>query len=226
MTSHTRLPLYEEILLLHLDDEKGTVGTGLHKNAMAGAMLAELVMLGVVGLDDDKYKKVRAYPAARAGDPLLGEALQMISAAKKPRPAQHWVLKFASIKDLHHRVARQLVNKGILVEESDTVLRVFRRTVYPESDHGPERELIKRLEKAIFTGTPHVDERTLVILALANATQILVKLFDRKRLKPRKARIEKLVSGQLVGKATQEAVAAIQAAMVVATIMPAVSAGR
>jgi hypothetical protein len=228
MTSpaHARLPLYEEILLLHLDDDRGTVGTGLHKNAMAGAMLAELVMLGAVALDDDKHKKVRALPTARTGDPLLDKALQMVSAAKKPRPAQHWVLKFAGITDLHHRVARQLVDKGILTEESDTVLRIFRRTVYPEADHGPERELIKRLEKAIFTGTPHVDERTLVILALANATQVLVKVFERKRLKTRKPRIDKLVSGQLVGKATQEAVAAIQAAIMVATIMPAVSAAR
>ena len=65
-----------------------------------------------------------------------------------------------------------------------------------------------------------------VILALANATQVLVKVFGRKRLKARKARIEKLVSGQLVGKATQAAVAAIQAAIMVATIMPAVAMRR
>lgn len=48
MTPHDRLSLYKEIFLLHLDDDKGTVGTGLHKNAMAGAMLAELVILAVV----------------------------------------------------------------------------------------------------------------------------------------------------------------------------------
>lgn len=224
MPSDPRLPLYQEILLLELDDEKGTFGTGLHRNAMAGAMLAELVMCGAVALAQDRHKTVQARPVARVDDLLLQEALQMISEANKPKPARHWVMKFATMKDLHHRVARQLVAKGVLVEESDTVLKLFRRTVYPEADGGPERGLIKRLEKAIFTGSPRVDERTLVIIALANATGSLRKVFDKKRLKSRKDRIDKLVSGQLVGKATQEAVAAIQAAIMVTTIMPGATA--
>jgi hypothetical protein len=226
MTARSRLPLYEEILLLALEDEKGTAVTGLYRNAMAGAMLAELVMQGAVNLGDDKQRTVRVRPAARMDDPLLDEALQLIAAAKKPKPARHWVMKLAGIKDLHHRAARQLVQKGILREETGTVLRIFKRTVYPEADSGPERELIGRLEKAIFTGTPRVDERTLVIIALANATHGLGKVFDKKRLKARKDRIEKLVSGQLVGRATEEAVAAIQAAIMVTTIMPAVTAAR
>jgi len=51
---------------------------------------------------------------------------------------------------------------------------------------------------------------------------MLHKIFPKKKLKERKKRLEKLTSGQLVGKATKEAVQAVQAAIMVTVIMPAV----
>jgi hypothetical protein len=58
MTSR-RLPLYEEILLLALDDNEGTItGGGFYCNAMGGAILAELAMTGSITISDDKKKKV------------------------------------------------------------------------------------------------------------------------------------------------------------------------
>jgi hypothetical protein len=226
MKNSHRLALYEEILLLDLDDDKGTVLTGLHRNAMAGAILAELVILAAITLKDDKHKTVQVNAKAQTNDPILDEALQLMSSAKKPRPAMHWVMKIANMKNLYHRVAQQLVAKGVLAEKTGTVLMLFKRTIYPEVDSSPERELIRRLEKAIFTSTRQVDERTLVIIALANATRSLYKVFDKKRLKSRKARIEQITSGQLVGQATKEAVAAIQAAIMVATIVPVVTSAH
>ena len=59
--------------------------------------------------------------------------------------------------------------------------------------------------------------------ALSNATGLLKKIIDKKQLKARKQRIEDLSKGQVVGKATKEAVEAVQAAIMVATIMPAIT---
>jgi hypothetical protein len=189
---------------------------------MGGAILAELVMTGAVKIADDKHKRVSLKRGHRVDDPILAECLEMVTGSKKEKKAADWVMKFAGLKDLKNRVARQLVDKGILTEETGTVLKVFKRTIYPESDPGPEQELRARMKKAIFTATPNVEARTVIIISLAKAGGMLHKIFPKKKLKERQKRLEQLTSGQLAGKATQEAVQGVQAAIMVTAVMPAV----
>jgi hypothetical protein len=47
-------------------------------------------------------------------------------------------------------------------------------------------------------------------------------VFDKRQLKGRKARIQQVVNGELTGKATREAIEAMQAAVMVACIIPAI----
>ena len=221
MTAAARLPMYEEILLLALDDDKGT--TGLESTfpmAMGGAMLAELAMTGAVRIGKDKKREVTAVRGARIDDPLLAECLARIQDEKKTKKAAHWVQKFSSTKDLKNRAARQLVDKGVLKEDADKVLGIFPRTIYPESDGGPEKELRDRLYWAIFTSAHDIDPRTVVVTSLLHGTNMLPKVFDKKKLKGRKQRLEKLTSGHVVGTATKEAVEAAQAAVMVAVMVP------
>ncbi len=219
------LPLYEEILLLALDDDKGTAdGAGFYAKAMGGAILAELAMKGAVSIADDKKKKVSLGRRDRLDDPILEECRTMVAEEKKSKKAAEWVMKFSSLKDLKNRVARQLVDKGILTEETGTVLRIFKRTIFPEVEGGPEKELRERMKKAIFTSSTKLEARTVVIIALAKAAGMLNKIFPKKKLKERKKRLDQLTSGQLAGKATTEAVQAVQAAIAVTVIMPAVFA--
>jgi len=221
MTSRVALPYYEEILLLAMDDDKGTtVSGGMFVNAMGGAILAELAAMGAITIDEKN--KVEKNPGAFADDPILAEALAKIADDKKMRKAQHWVIKFARLKDLRNRSARQLVAKGVLSEEVGTVLKIFKRAIFPEADSGPEQELLGRLEAAIFTDELKVDHRTVIIVALADATNLLTHSFAKKRLKERKQRIKQLANGEVVGDATKEVVQAIQAAIMVAAIMPAI----
>ena len=178
------LPLYEEILLLALDDDKGTTPMeSMFQNAMGGAILAELVLEGAIRIDQDKKKKVHPVAGARLDDPVLSECLELITDKDKPKQAKEWVMKFANLKDLKGRAARQLVDKGVLREEEGTVLKIFKRTLFPERDGGPERDLRQRMEKAIFTYSTQVEHRTVIIVALAQATGMLKSMFDKKRLK-------------------------------------------
>ena len=217
------LPLYEEILLLALDDDKGTAdGAGFYAKAMGGAILAELAMTGAISIADDKHKKVSLGKRNHLDDPILEECRTMVAEEKKSKKAAEWVMKFSGLKDLKNRGARQLVDKGILTEDTSTVLRVFKRTIFPEVDGGPEKELRERMKKAIFTSSTNLEARTVVIVALAQAAGMLNKIFPKKKLKERKKRLEILTKGQLAGKATTEAVQAVQAAIAVAVIMPAV----
>src|SRR5262245_62385293 len=71
----------EDLLLILLDDEKGTVSTwGKTDAVLGGAVLAELAVAGLVTVDDHKSiwrtDKVRASEPAPADlDPVLAEAL-------------------------------------------------------------------------------------------------------------------------------------------------------
>ena len=225
MPARKDLHLYEEFLLLELDDEKGHAGIeNSLQTGMAGAVLAELAMSGHIRVGKDKHMRVERVPGKpRLKDPILAEALDKVKKAKKPKPAQEVVQEIAGMKDFYNRAARGLVKKGVLKERQDKVLWIFSRTVFPESDPGPEQELRRRLEDAVMNDRAEVSPETVAILALVKATGLIKKLMDKKDLKKRKQHIEDLISGQAAGKATREAVQAVQTALMVAAIMPAIT---
>lgn len=226
MPARFKLTMYEEILLLALDDRKGTSGVGsLHASAMGGAILAELVLLGAVRLTTEKKKRfVEAEPGSQVDDAILGECLALVRQAKRRKQAAEWVMKFAGLKDLRNRAARGLVVKGVLGEGHDRVLGIFPRTVFPERDPGPEQALIERLRQAVLADDVRVDERTLIVAVIAQATSLLERAVDKKQLKARKARLKQLAEGQGVGAATAEAVQAAQAAALAAVMIATTAA--
>ena len=220
-----RLFLHEEIMLLALRDEEGTVVGGTHYSfALGGAILAELLLQERVKVDDSRRKKLLTVRSAKPiGEPLLDECLEKVRSAKRRASLQTWVGRFAGIKQLRHRVALALCERGILRADEDTVLLIFKRKVYPEVDPKPERELIERLRQAVFTYTNELDSHTVVLAALANGSGILKVVFDKKKLKARKKRLEQLTKGNVAGKATKEAIEAMQAAVVAAMVATTVA---
>jgi len=216
--------LHEEILLLALRDEEGTIASGtMYQYAIGAALLAELLLSKRVEVEQTgKRKLVNFVSTSPLGEPLIDQCLEKVINAKRRAVLQTWVSRFAGIKNLKHRVAQQLCRRGILRADEDKVLLLFTRKIYPEVNTGPERELIRRLEHAIFTDTRDIDPRTVVLLSLANSTGLLKVVFDKKKLKGRKARIKQIVDGEITGKAATEAIQAMQAAVMVAVIMPSV----
>jgi Golgi phosphoprotein 3 len=219
------LYLHEEILLLALRDQEGTIASGsMYAYAIGGAILAELLLAKRIAVEGGKQKLINVVSTRPLGEPLIDECLEKIAAAKRRGTPQTWVQRFAHLKQLKHRVAQGLCNRSILGADEDTVLLLFRRKIYPEIDPRPERQVIGRLRKAIFGEGRQVDPRTAVLISLANGAGLLTIPFDKKELKARKQRIEQLVNGELLGRATREAVQAAQAAVMIGCIMPAVMA--
>ena len=226
MLKQNQLFLYEEIMLLALKDEEGTIASGTnYQYALAGAVLAELLLKEKISVEDQKKKKYAVIKdSTPLGDPVIDECLNKVLHSKKKQQLQTWVSRFSGLKNLKHRTARKLVERGILRTDEDKVLLLFTRKIYPEVDPEPERRMGERMRKAIFTEQKDIDPRTVVLISLADSTGLLKAVFDKKELKSRKKRIEQIVNGELTGKATKEAIQAMQAAVFVACIMPAVIA--
>ena len=225
MTIQTNLFLHEEIMLLALRDEEGTIASGtMYQYAIGAAVLAELLLNKRIAVGQPRRKKLVDLISSQSfGEPLIDQCLEKISNAKRRASLQSWVSRFAGVKNLKHRVALQLCERGILRATEDKILLIFTRKIYPEVNPEPERKLIERLRQAIFTDSRDVDPRTVVLVSLANSTGLLKVVFDKKELKGRKARIKEISDGEITGKAAKEAIEAMLAAVMVCCIVPAIT---
>ncbi len=220
------MKLYEEVMLLALRDEEGTTASGAwQQQAVAGAILAELLLEGRLRVEGSGKKKyIELTSTAPTGDTLSDAALDRISGAKRRATAQTWVARIAGTKNLTHGAVEGLCQAGILRADVDKVLFFFKRKIYPEINPEPERRLLERLREAVFEDASNVDARTVVLVSLANGTGLLAANFDRKELEARKKRIERVANGEVMGAAAKEAVDAAQAAVMVAAMIPAITA--
>lgn len=224
MDSHTELQMQEMVLLLALKDEEGTFHWRHYLPAMAAAILAELLLGGWIQVEKTKKALVQSARDGATGVPVLDEAMQKIRNAKRRAPLKIWVMRLSNLPRLQHKVARGLCRRGVLREDEGRVLALFKRKIYPQLDPRPERRLIEQLRRAIFTDTSTLNPRVSVLVALAQAADLLSIPFEKSELKRRQKRIQSIAQGEMLGKATQEALAAAQAAIMVTAIIPAVTA--
>ena len=219
--------LHEEILLMALNDKSGKVDvTSWYAYAIGGALLTELVLASRVRLETEgKQSNVRLSDPQPLGEPVLDECLEKIEHDGRSRRPDHWVSIFANLKELKHRIAAGLCDRGILRMDKDKILGLFERRLYPEVNPEPERAMITRLRRAIFTDQENVDARTIVLIGLTEGSGLLQSAFDKKQLKSRRSRIEGMIKGDIAGAATREALEAAQtAAIMVSVILPTVMA--
>jgi hypothetical protein len=135
-------------MLLALRNEKGTIATCFSEYAVAGAILAELSLERRISFDATGKRLVDLEDPGPMGDPLIDECLEKLAAAKRRASLQTWVPRLAGIKDLKHKVARQLCDRGILRAEENKVLFVFTRKDYPEVNPVPEKRIVDRVRAA------------------------------------------------------------------------------
>ncbi|WP_287816388.1 GPP34 family phosphoprotein [Idiomarina sp.] len=218
------LKLYEAIVLLALCEEKGTMNGAYVEYATAAALAAELLMLGHIKVDNSNKEKVTLVNDNPTGDSLLDEALTKISDTKRQYQLEYWVEKLAGIKDLKHKVAQALAADGIVASEKEKVLWLFERRVYPEVNPEPEEQLRQEMRNVVLSDGDEIEPRIAIVVALANSAALLPQVFTKQELKDRKQRIKQLEKGELVSKAAKEAVQAIEAAVMIAAIMPAITA--
>ena len=220
MSDRTELHLHEQLMLLALRDEKGTLESKatMYGYALGGAMLAELSLRGKIRIGDDKKAFVDLIDRSPLGEPVLDECLDKVANAKRRARATTWVQRFAQVKRLRHRVAQGLCRRGILRDDEDKVLLFFTRKLYPTIDPVPERRLVDRLRNVIFSDSTPTDADTVIVVALSNATGLLPIHFDRKDLRHRKRHLKRLTEGNMAGAAAQQAVLAAQQAAIAAVV--------
>ena len=208
MPDAPELRLHQELLLMALDDEKGSIRATNFKYALCAGLLAELVLEGRVTLErGSKPSKDRIIPAnpKLLSDPLLDEVLRKVQGSKKTRSPKEWVSKLSAMSALRKRVGTGLVRRGVLRERNARVLLLFPWTFYPALDPAPKRRLVERVRAAVV-GDEVLDDRTAIVVAVASVTGVLKPVLGKQVLKDRKARIEQIAEDQYIAAATKKAV--------------------
>lgn len=207
--------LAEDLLLLALDDDKGTVSwqrTTALPYGLGGALLVDLALQGRVTMVDDR---ISLSDPAPTGEAVLDAALVTIRSAKKEHDAKYWVKHLGDRSGLKEELARRLVARGILREQEHAFLWVFHDPRFPASDPRPEAALRERIRDVVLNGA-EPDERTLLLLSLVNACGLTGDLFSKEELKRTKPRVKELIEGERVGKAVGRAVEEVNAAVIAA----------
>lgn len=212
------LTFAEEILLLALDDQKGTIKplpAQAMKFALAGALLMELAMLDRIDTDLHTLKVVST---AATGDDLLDETLKLVQSSPSEQNTPYWLNELAwQRQDLQERVLRQLVDKGVLKVEDRKILWVFALRRYPMMDGREVKEVRARL-RDVVSSDDIPDPRDAVLVGLVNACQLFDQIFTEDELARLRPRIEKLAKLDLIGREVTRSINDIS--MAVAAAMP------
>lgn len=215
--------LATDLLLLALDDERGTVLAPARMGldfGLAGATLMELALRGCITVEDERVTAT----GATTGEPLLDDALRAI-AAKPDRTLAHWVQHLPrDVHDLRQRLLDALVTDGTLEKRDQRVLLLFHRKLYPEQDGRVEHDVRARLDAVLLHGKAP-DPRMACLVHLAAAARVTDAIYPRAEHRAIESRIAALDdAGKAGADAVTSAVVQAQAAAVTAAMMGAIAA--
>lgn len=143
------LSLPQAFLLLATNDDNGKpeVPVFALRTTVAGAVLAELDLLGAIGLQGKHVKATGATPETD-----LQRELDVIRGKSRPHTPQWWVSALEGRPGVL-RTYEGMVAAGILERVGEKHLGRFRALRYPEKDHAPEAALLKKIH-AVLSDAP------------------------------------------------------------------------
>lgn len=194
MHTLTALTLAEELLLVALDDQRGTL-LPMRPYAMevasAAALCMELSLLGRIDTDERALTLISATPTGHA---LLDDVLAGIAADPGPHSTATWLQRLATRPELQERIIDSLVQRGVLQAVEKRLLWVFKTRVYPPTSGIEEREVRSRI-MTLLNNDEIPEPRDALLVGLLSATKLLDQLLsppERHRLAPRITQIAEL----------------------------------
>ncbi len=143
------LNLPQAFLLLATNDKDGKPAVPVYalRTTLAGAILAELDLIGAISLQG---KRVKATGTAPQTD--LQHELELIRGKSRPHTPKRWVSMLEGRAEVQ-RLYERMVSLGIVEHIGEKHLGLFRSVRYPKKDHTPEAALLKKIEAAL-SGVP------------------------------------------------------------------------
>ena len=208
------LRFVEEIILLLLRDDDGRfiqIPTWSMDYAIAGAVLMDLAMENRIDTDLENLILIDATPT---GDDILDPVLSDIAGGGN-HDIRYWVEHVSrSGPSIRESTLGRLVEKGILENQDDRFLWVFRSRRYPSVDGTAEREVKLRILSVLFSDEIP-DPRDQMIICLADACSIFPRMLSRQEHANAADRIAQVSKLDLIGQSMSQAIHDIQVSVAV-----------
>ena len=209
--------LSEELFLLSVDDDKGTIvgsAKDILQYGLAGAIFADLALSERISSDSGKLILA---DTTLTGDLELDSAMQLLTTSKKIRKITYWIGVIASNK-IVKRIANTLVDKGALRREEKRLLWVIPFEAYPTQD-ASAKYWVKQHIRDMVLGGGKPDAKTVVLLSLLKACRLLNIIFTKDERKAASKKITDLVKGEIFGEAVTKTIQEIESATMAAVLV-------
>jgi len=206
------LTMPEELTLLMLDDSSGRlneVAGPASGYALAGSVLAELLLQGRVDTDGERLVVKDATPT---GDALLDPVLARVAADPEldapdhPHGSRWWIETLGREADgFREAVFARLVSRGVLREEEGRFLWIFPERRYPAVSDKEEREVKARLTGVIFDDQAP-ETRDALLIGLCRAAGLLPLVLAPEALDKAEPRIAQVAEVEALSRTLGNAV--------------------
>ena len=176
------LNLADELILLALDDEKGSlvVDSTYLSMALSGSILLELFLKKKIDIDS---KKVKVIDRSRSGDEMIDIYLELITESKKERSLRYWVENFSGkYSKIKRAILDKLIRKSILVEKESKILWIIPNNKYPAQNSRHENQLRKKLNTTLIRNEA-TSTRDVMLLSLIDSSALTKEVFGKENLK-------------------------------------------
>jgi len=207
------LTISEEVLLLFIDDERGTFirGPDIHVElAMSGAVLMDLALANRIDTDPERLFVVDRSPL---GDEVLDRLLARIAASEQEHSVEYWLNWIREdVPDIMGHFIDRLVERGILRRMEEKILWVFETRRYPVIDDREEREVKRRITSVLFSDEVP-DPRDIVIIGIVNACDLLEVILHHREVEKVRERAEQLAGMDFIGQAVNRTINDVRASI-------------
>ncbi|MEU8550486.1 GPP34 family phosphoprotein [Streptomyces roseoverticillatus] len=210
--------LPEELLLLALDDESGSVYADAIGLGLAGAQLVELTLGGHVVLEDGR---LHASAGDHTDDPLLDAALADIAASGKPTKPSAWLSSRS--KSMVGVYGARLAEAGLVKHQKGRALGVITTHRYPAADTSVKAGVRARLD-AVVAKRLVLDPRTQALASLVHAIGLARRLYSGREGAGARKELRALAEGDWAARAVSQEIAKATAAITAAVAAAAVAA--
>ncbi len=219
----SELTVAEELLLLCWDDDKGKRSPSAQfEQLLAGALLIDLTLEGLIEVVDDKVEPVTGVSPT---GPMRAALLDRIRDDAKPRKISRWMQRWARDKEVREAPVDRLVDRGVLRVEERRVLRLFRVTRHPVADPARAAQVRQRISAVLTDDGPAAPrDAALAGLVATAGRQAVGRLVGRSAARAAHKRGKQLAKEGVVGEVGEAVAQAQAAAMAAVTAAAAASA--
>lgn len=210
-------------LLMRRDDGKPESMAVQRGYGLAAAVITDLVLAERITLSDDKDPRMSVLRHEPPGHPALDAAMARLVEREGKKLSSLVTDRKLAVEE---PVATALAAAGVIGIEAKRALGLV-PAKYPVVDPEPERRVREQLRVVLAGGTPRPEDATLlaILQGLGLAPKVLQDEKGTLGRRDLKKRIAQVSSEVKAGEAVAKAVAAMNAAIMTAAILPAIAAG-